>query len=159
VLPAAGNVAEELLQTNVSYEGARAWLRQCGSPADLPPESVWRQVVTQASRIAFSPVLRSRLQQCELSVEAASLLDRLLPEGDGSTLADAMLMRHGILEWVLPDQECLRYRIMGYPGKSRFAMTGAVSDEALEMISGAGHHLIGFRVQLSDFKRPCEYQI
>ncbi|MFM7166379.1 MAG: hypothetical protein ACKO3T_14155 [Planctomycetaceae bacterium] len=146
-LPEWGRTVEELIQTDISHADATAFVQTLAPDAALPTEDAWRDFAIAAARIPFTSQIRMQLKQVGLSADAAIQLDHLLEISKPATLAQAMLLQHGTLEWVnRPFAPPLG--IMGSPHPEFFARTGSLDAPALTALADKPDPRIGFRPML-----------
>lgn len=143
-LPEWGRPPEQLIQTDVSHAEAGEWVRNISTQATLPTEQVWREFAVRAAQIPFTRGLKSQLQQTGLTADAAIQLDQLLGVAQPQTLAQAMLLEHGTLEWVT---RAFGHPlgVMGLPRQEFFGHTRTAESPAFEVASDAASPVIGFR--------------
>lgn len=143
-LPEWGRQPEQLIQTGVSHAEASEWVRNISHEATLPTEQVWREFAVMAAQIPFTQGLKSQLQQAGLTTDAAIQLDHLLEVAKPRSLAQAMLLEHGTLEWVTRSLG-QPLGVMGAPRQEFFGHTRITGSPAFEVAGDAASPVIGFR--------------
>ncbi|MFM7164606.1 MAG: hypothetical protein ACKO3T_05125 [Planctomycetaceae bacterium] len=143
-LPEWGRPPEQLIQTGVSHAEASNWVRNISTEATLPTEQVWQEFAVMAAQIPFTNGLKSQLQHVGLTADAAIQLDHLLDMAKPRTLAQAMLLEHGTLEWVTRSIG-QPLGVMGSPRQEFFGHTRVAGSPACEVACDAASSVIGFR--------------